>query len=801
MRQCRISSGGFPPRWSKRQPVRIVRGFCVAVALSAACAALGAESARQRGAPNEKQIEELVRRADAAEARWREADGHLQAAIKELRSVESEQARTQVLRDRLKKEIGELEGKRKPLADAATKAGQMLQAARKKADAEAKRRADIEKSLQSLQAQLAALRKEQAELSRRLEQKPAPNKGEDFPKEETNAGKDRDGGNPPAAEPSKEAAQGGRTAATDSGVPARADADSSAKKPEKKDDPKSPPPASTRENLKKRLAVLAQRIAELQKQVDVQSKALQSATAAAQTAEKELKAARQAAQKAQAQLAQVEQAIAAKRAQLEKAEEQLALLGQKQAALKQRVEQLRPEVEKLRAEFLAARRAADRALIAAGKLVSFAESVAPILVKRCLACHNARTAKGRLNLETFAALMAGGESGAVVEPGDPDASVLVAMVEDGSMPKDADPLTPEQIAIIRKWVATGARLDVGIDPHAKLFNIAPKEPQPAPPDVYPVPVAVTALAFSPDGKWLASSGYHEVILWDAQSGRRVRRITNIAERVHAVAFSPDGKMLAVAAGTPGQMGELKLFNPHDGTLLADLVTTADSMLAAAFDGAGERVACAGADRSVFVFDVAQKRKLLEIQDHADWVMAVAWSPDGKKLVTAARDKTCKVFDATSGEALVTFNGHTDAVYAAAFAFDGKSVVSAGRDKQLRVWDPANGKQIRAIGGFGGEVFMLAISPDSHVFSACEDKQVREHEIGSGKAVRSYTGHKDWVFSVAVHPGSKRLAGGGIDGEIVIWNTADGKVVLRFVAAPGLNALERSDEQPKERKAE
>ncbi|RMG32925.1 MAG: hypothetical protein D6725_16745 [Planctomycetota bacterium] len=520
---------------------------------------------------------------------------------------------------------------------------------------------------------------------------------------------------------------------------------------------------------------------------------------AVQAAEAEAAKAAQALAAARKQLAPVDGPLAAKRKQLAETEQRLAEAERREQSLTQRYAKLKPEVEKLRTEYVAARRAADRALIAAGKLVSFAESVAPIFVKRCLACHNARTAKGRLNLETFASLMAGGESGVVIEPGDPDASVLVAMVEDGSMPKDADPLTPEQIAVIRKWVATGARLDAGIDPHAKLFDIAPKEPQPLPPETYPVAVPITALAFSPDGKWLAASGYHEVILWDAQSGRRVRRITNVAERVHGIAFSPDGSLLGVAAGTPGQMGELKLFASADGKLVADLVTTADSMLAVAFDAKGERVACAGADRSVFVFDVAQKRRVLEIQDHADWVMGVAWSPDGKKLVTAARDKTCKVFDAASGEALVTFNGHTDAVYAAAFAPDGKSVVSAGRDKQLRVWKPSDGKQIRAIGGFGGEIFMLAVSPDGHVFSACEDKNVREHEIGSGKALRTYTGHSDWVFSVAVHAASKRVAAGGINGEVVVWDTSNGKVVLRFVAAPGLNRLEGESGQAKEQK--
>ena len=108
------------------------------------------------------------------------------------------------------------------------------------------------------------------------------------------------------------------------------------------------------------------------------------------------------------------------------------------------------------------RRALEKHLIGIGKLVSFAETVAPIFSKRCLACHNARTAKGRYNMETFAAIVKGGESGDALEVGDADSSTLFALIEDGSMPKDADPLSPEQIAAVKHWINTGAVLDLSL---------------------------------------------------------------------------------------------------------------------------------------------------------------------------------------------------------------------------------------------------------------------------------------------------------------------------------------------------
>src|SRR6185295_9253940 len=105
--------------------------------------------------------------------------------------------------------------------------------------------------------------------------------------------------------------------------------------------------------------------------------------------------------------------------------------------------------------------AAEGAWSEIGKFVVFSKEVAPIFAKRCLACHNARTAKGRYNMETFASVMKGGEQGDTIIPKDGDLSVLCVMIANGSMPKDADPLTKDEIEKIKKWVALGAILDAG----------------------------------------------------------------------------------------------------------------------------------------------------------------------------------------------------------------------------------------------------------------------------------------------------------------------------------------------------
>ncbi|MES2789799.1 MAG: c-type cytochrome domain-containing protein [Planctomycetota bacterium] len=429
---------------------------------------------------------------------------------------------------------------------------------------------------------------------------------------------------------------------------------------------------------------------------------------------------------------------------------------------------------------------AQGALAEIGKFVYFSKDIAPVFVKRCVACHNARTAKGRYNMETFTAVMKGGEQGDTIIPTDGELSVLCVMIDNGSMPKDADPLTKEEIERIKKWITLGAVLDAGKDADAPLTSIMPKLPQPAAPESYRVPVSITGLAFSPDGTQLASSGYHEVLIWNVADGAQLRRITNVAERTHEIQYSPDGSLIAVAAGTPAQNGEIKLFKAADGTLVKDLVTTADAMFAVAFSPDGKRLAAGGADRAIRVFNVETGAQELLIEDHADWVMGIAWSPDGAKLASASRDKTSKVFDAKTGDSLITFPGHGEPVFGVQFLPSGTEIATAGRDKQIRIWNATNATQVRAIGGFGNEVFRIIITPDGRLFSCSADQTAREHKL-DGTQVRVFTGHKDWVYAVAFNPATKKLATGSWEGEVRIWNAEDAKGMLDFVAAPGYKA--------------
>ena len=118
----------------------------------------------------------------------------------------------------------------------------------------------------------------------------------------------------------------------------------------------------------------------------------------------------------------------------------------------------------------------------------------------------------------------------------------------------------------------------------------------------------------------------------------------------------------------------------------------------------------------------------------------------------------------------------------AFHPDGAEVFSGGGDNKLHRWQIAEAKKTAEV-GFGGEVYKLVRSGD-FLLAASADKTVRQFEAKTQKQLQSYAGHTEWALSVAHHPGTKRVASGGFDGFVRVWNAEDGKPVTSFIAAPG-----------------
>jgi WD40 repeat protein/uncharacterized caspase-like protein len=299
---------------------------------------------------------------------------------------------------------------------------------------------------------------------------------------------------------------------------------------------------------------------------------------------------------------------------------------------------------------------------------------------------------------------------------------------------------------------------------------------------------VRGVAFSPDGRTLASAGFDNAIkLWDIASGTELRTLRGHESGVMYVVFSPNGQMLASASLD----GTVKLWQAATGKLLANIRHPA-WMETVAFSPDGKLLATGGDDKTLVLWNLETGKMLFTLVGHESDVRSVAFSPDSKILASAGWDSLIKLWDVKTGAELRTLSDKKQhgIFYSVAFSPDGRTLFSGGQDivrgkdymlGAVLMWDVVTGALRRKLSGHQASVNSVAVSPDGkRIASGSGDKTVKLWDAETGALIRTYTGHRKDINGITFSPDGETIAScsGGTnekadDHEIKLWSTASG----------------------------
>lgn len=279
---------------------------------------------------------------------------------------------------------------------------------------------------------------------------------------------------------------------------------------------------------------------------------------------------------------------------------------------------------------------------------------------------------------------------------------------------------------------------------------------------------VRMVAFSPNGKNLVSgSDDGQVKVWDIATHKEVKTLPRHTGTIWSLEFSPDGRTLA-AADDDG----VKLWNTSTWQMRDQLARDLGSVLSIAFSADGKTLAATQGDNSVGLWDIATLEQSATFPGHFKSPNSVAFSRDAR-ILAVGDGTTVTLWDTAALKKVATLSGHTDVINWLTFSPDNKILASASQDGTIKLWDVAMHREVTTLAASQSGALVTAFSPDGKTLASAGDKTVKLWDMEARKKFTTLSGHSGAVSSVAFSPDGKTLASAG-DDSVKLWDTGASK---------------------------
>jgi WD40 repeat protein len=261
-------------------------------------------------------------------------------------------------------------------------------------------------------------------------------------------------------------------------------------------------------------------------------------------------------------------------------------------------------------------------------------------------------------------------------------------------------------------------------------------------------------------------GTRKLSWWTFKQGEPPRGHVKEQSQVWGLAISVVSRRVASA----GAEGPVKIYDLDSGEQLATLTGHTSSLWALAFSPDGKYLATGSFDRTVRVWDVAAKRCLRTLEAHRDPVWIVAWSPDGKLLGSGSIDGTVHVWDPRSGQSLKQVTCGREPIALAFSPGDPWIAVGSGLPYiEIKNWE--TDRSVRSL-HTGASALSLSFLDRRTLASGGHHSKIEIWDMVTGERKHTLSGHSHWVSCVSFSPDGKRLASASQDSQMRVWDIAE-----------------------------